>query len=267
MDSDVVCSIIMGNARASMRGTDSRTNPRFFMSLIGNDERYMKTDTPALSNAVCRGGNNNPPDVGPTSNILPEKSTDIGVSLNYAQKKDRQWFVLRATYNRLQTAYDTLIKEKIEAYIPKHYVIKIKNGKKKRILEPLLPNFIFVYSTKNEIMECVNQHPDISYLRFYRDKTKNLNPDDGKHPPLIIDYHEMMNFIHTTSIDDEHIKLVDTEQCHYKSGDRVRVIDGKFKGVIGRVARFSGQQRVVVKVKGLCLVATAYVPSAFIEKI
>ena len=75
----------------------------------------------------------------------------------------------------------------------------------------------------------------------------------------------MMNFIRLTSIDDEHIKMVVREHCHYKSGDMVRVIDGKFKGIIGRVARVGGQQTVVVEVEGLCLVATAYIPSAFIE--
>ena len=46
----------------------------------------------------------------------------------------------------------------------------------------------------------------------------------------------------------------------------VRVTDGEFKGVEGRVARVSGQQRVVVEVEGVCLISTAYIPSAFIEK-
>lgn len=228
----------------------------------------MKTDTPALSNAVNRGGGNNPPDVGLTSNVLPETiRTGIGVSSGYAQKDNHLWYVLRATYNRTKTAYEILVNEQIEAYIPQHYVQKEINGKKKRIMEPLLPNLIFVYSTLEEIMGCIKEHPEISYLRFYRNKTKDLNTQDGKHPPLTIEYHEMMNFIRTTSIDDEHIKLVDVKQCHYKSGDLVRIVDGKFKGVTGRVARVSGQQRVVVEVEGLCLVATAYVPSAFIGKL
>ena len=45
----------------------------------------------------------------------------------------------------------------------------------------------------------------------------------------------------------------------------VKVIDGEFKGVTGKVARIAGQQRVVVKISGLCLVATAYIPTDFIE--
>ena len=101
VDSDVVCSTIMGNARASMRGMDSRTNPRFFMSLIGIDERYMKTDTPALSNAISQGGGTNPPDVGLASVVLPEAvHIGQGVSSDYAPKENHHWFVLRATYGR-----------------------------------------------------------------------------------------------------------------------------------------------------------------------
>ena len=46
-----------------------------------------------------------------------------------------------------------------------------------------------------------------------------------------------------------------------------RVTEGDFTGVEGRVARVSGQQRVVVEIEGLCIVTTAYIPSAFIEKI
>lgn len=75
----------------------------------------------------------------------------------------------------------------------------------------------------------------------------------------------MMNFIKTTSTENEHVRLVSSEQCHYKSGDIVKVINGEFEGVIGKVARIAGQQRVVVEVSGLCLVATAYIPKDFIE--
>ena len=51
----------------------------------------------------------------------------------------------------------------------------------------------------------------------------------------------------------------------FKKGQMVRVTDGAFKGVIGRVARWQGQQRVGVVVDDLVTVVTAYVPSAFLE--
>ena len=47
----------------------------------------------------------------------------------------------------------------------------------------------------------------------------------------------------------------------------MRVVDGAFKGVIGRVKRWQGQQRVGVIIGDMATFATAYVPSAFLEKI
>ena len=48
---------------------------------------------------------------------------------------------------------------------------------------------------------------------------------------------------------------------------RVRVTEGKFKGVTGIVARIHGQQRVAVVIEGVLAVATAYVPSAFLQRL
>lgn len=98
------------------------------------------------------------------------------------------------------------------------------------------------------------------YNHFERDEF-------GKNPPLIVDYKKMEQFISLTTIMNEHIKIVDNKACNFKSGDFVRVTDGMFKGIEGRVARVSGQQRVIVELKGLCLVATAYIPTSFIERL
>ena len=51
----------------------------------------------------------------------------------------------------------------------------------------------------------------------------------------------------------------------FKTGQTVRIIDGAFKGVIGKVARYQGQQRVAIIIDGLLTIASAYVPKAFIE--
>ena len=45
------------------------------------------------------------------------------------------------------------------------------------------------------------------------------------------------------------------------------ITDGEFRGVRGRVARLAGQQRVVVDLLGQFLIATAYIPTAFLTKI
>ena len=198
--------------------------------------------------------------------VLPEaQSSQTGVSSGYVQKPDHHWFVLRVTYNRTQKVYDILSNSGVQTYMPMHYVVKKEIGKKRRILQPLLPNLFFVYSTREAANSIVKKKgDDLSIIKYYLDKTKPLDPN-GKHPPLTIPFSAMKNFIKATSTENEHVRIVSPEQCHYKSGDAVKVVDGEFKGVTGKRARIAGQQRVVVEISGLCLVATAYIPTDFIR--
>ena len=265
--SDVVCSTIIGNARASVRGIDNRTIPRFFMSIIADLTSDIKNDMNALLNAHTPKGRSKSPHVGLTSNVLPEaQRSQTGVSSDYVQKANHEWFVLRVTYNRTQKACDIISTANVQSYMPMHYIIKKEIGKK-RILQPLLPNLFFVYATRETVNSIIKKKgEETSVLKFYLDKTKPLE-DNGKHPPLTIPFTSMTNFIKATSTDSEHVRIVSAEQCHYRSGDIVKVIDGEFKGVTGRVARIAGQQRVVVEISGLCLVATAYIPNGFLETV
>lgn len=218
-----------------------------------------------LPNVDTRRGGQNPltPDLSPVSS--PEnQELKTGVSVRFAPDPNKRWYVLRVTYNRIIKAYELLKKDKVEIYIPMHHVQKMIHDKKKRVLEPLIPNIIFVYTTLDYITEFVKYNPENTFINFYLNHCKL--DKFGKNPPLTVGYNEMMNFINITSVDNDHIKVVTPEQCHYKSGDVVRIIDGDFKGVTGRVARVSGQQRVVVELEGLCLIATAYIPSGFLVK-
>lgn len=221
----------------------------------------------ALINAHTHRGRNRSSYAGLTSNVLPEaQRSQTGVSSDYAQKANHEWFVLRITYNRIQKAHGIISASDIQSYMPMHYAIKKEIGKKKRILQPLLPNLLFVYATREAVNSIIkNKGAETSILKFYLDKTKPLE-ENGKHPPLTIPFAAMTNFIKVTSTNNDHVRIVSSEQCHYKSGDIVKVIAGEFEGVTGKVARIAGQQRVVVEISGLCLVATAYIPTDFIIK-
>ena len=125
-------------------------------------------------------------------------------------------------------------------------------------------SFLYIPPEKSQIPLSRKKDEDTPILKYYLDKTRPKETN-GKHPPLTIPFDAMTNFIKATSTESDHVRIVSNEQCHYKSGDIVKVIDGEFKGVTGRVARIAGQQRVVVEIAGLCMVATAYIPSAFLE--
>lgn len=215
-----------------------------------------------LSNVSNPRGGSDPP-TSDLSLVSPPK-IQKGVSVEYAQDDNKEWFVLRVTYNRITKACELLREVNIEYYFPQHHVQKIVKGRKKRVLEPFLPNLIFVYSTKESIYSFIKKNPRNNFINFYYNHFKE---EGDRNPPLVVGYREMMNFIKVTSVDNEHIRIVNPGQCHYKNGDIVRVMEGNFAGVEGRVARVAGQQRVVVEIKGVCAVVTAYIPNAFLMKI
>lgn len=207
-------------------------------------DKGSKKHTSALPNADTRRGGNNPSCAGLTSSALPEvqsnyaENSHTGVSSGCVHKEKKLWFVLRATYGRAEKALGVLQTANVETYLPKHYVVKEINGKRKLVHEPLLPNFIFAQMTRKKSYEFVKE-PAITarWLKYYTDKTKPVEKETGKNPPLTIPDNEMLNFIKLTSVNSKHIMVLPPERCHFKSGDLVRVIDGAFTGVVGRVGR------------------------------
>lgn len=234
--------------------------------------KESRNNTSALPNADSRRGGKTPSSARLTSCTSPEVRSDAaensqtGVSSDYAQEEKEQWFVLRATYGRTEKALGALQTANIETYLPMHYVIKEIDGRRKLVHEPLLPNIIFARMTRQKTHEFVKDPaPTAKWLKYYTDKTKPVERSTGKNPPVIIPDNEMLNFIRLTSVNSEHIMVLPPERCHFKSGDLVRIIEGPFTGIIGRVARAAGQQRVVVEIEGLCNIATAYIPNDFMQ--
>jgi transcription antitermination factor NusG len=178
---------------------------------------------------------------------------------------NKRWYVFRASYGREDKAADYIVNDGTYVYIAKHYAHKIVNGKQKMVLETLVPNLIFVYTTDGKAEEYIKNCPPLSYLTYYYNHF--AQNEMGKNPPLTVSCKEMENFIIATCNKSEHLKFVNESQCHFKGGETVRVIEGLFKGVEGRVARVAGQQRVVLSLSNIGLISTAYIPTAFLMPI
>lgn len=228
-----------------------------------------------LLNVHTRRGEKEPSYTGLTSDVSPEvqspqaENSHTGVSSNFAPEAKvttKQWFVLRATYGRTDKACEELGKGGVRTYAPTHYALKDINGKKKRVKVPLLPNIIFARMTRQHANSFLKAPaPTAYYLKFYLDKTGEVEKKTGLNPPVVIPDAEMDNFIAATSVPSEHTMMLPKDRVHYKSGDIVRVIKGDFKGVTGKVARAVGQQRVAIDMDALGTFVTAYIPNDFME--
>lgn len=206
------------------------------------------------------------PGVGLTSRT-PSTSDNVrnGVSVENVPLRNKQWFVLRVSYGRIDKAKTLVEANGLEHYIPMRYKEIKKQDKKRIVTEPLLPSFIFVHAEAEQVETLLHDNKVVaneskSLLSYYFDHTVYRQDYPDRNPPLTIRDEDMNNFIRLTSIKNPHIIPITSNNIQFKLGDNVVVTEGEFKGIHGRVARIAGQQRVVVELFNGCLVATAYVP-------
>lgn len=242
----------------------------------------MKVDEWTSEDVHTSGGGEYPPCAGLTSNALPEaqstmsvESSQTGVSTKNAllatkPKAQREadiphWYALRTTYGREKKAYDYMTAKGITAFYPTTNVVKLIKGKRKVVTESRLPNIFFAYGTEEQLKEYVFDNVNLPFLRFYYRHIHEGNTI--KKTPLIVPDNQMesLKIICAADADNTFVSLGEVPK--FEKGQLVKVIDGAFKGVIGRVARWQGQQRVGVVVDDLVTVVTAYVPSAFLMEI
>ena len=188
-----------------------------------------------------------------------------GVSVENVPTRSTQWFVLRVSYGRIIKAKAFVEAKELECYVPLRYKEIRKQGKKQIITEPLLPSFLFVHASAEQVDSLLQDKSikhlvNIALLSYYYDHTSHCEKSPTKNPPLVISDSAMDNFIRLTSIHNPHIIPVTSENIKYKLGDEVVITEGDFKNICGRVARIAGQQRVLVELFDGYLVATAYVP-------
>lgn len=232
----------------------------------------------AISDVKCTGGNKQkPPYAGLASDVFPEvqkplmaNSSDLGVSTRNAQLGSRpnitsHWYALRTTYNREKKANEFFIAHNIETFYPTLKKVKLINGKKVTLEVSRIPNVFFAYGTEEEMKTFVYDNVNLPFLRFYYQRTR-LGNKIIKTPLIVPD--SQINSLKIICASDADDIITSTEEIvRFKEGQLVRIIDGKFKGVVGIIARYQSQQRVGIIIDGLLTVCTAYVPSAFLEVI
>lgn len=237
----------------------------------------------ATSDVKCIvGADLSPLSAGLTSNALPEaqstvsaESSQIGVSTRNAhiaskpkapkEEDSPHWYALRTTYGREKRAYDYMTAKGITAFYPTTNVVKLIKGKRKVVTESRLPNIFFAYGTEEQLKSFVYDNVNLPFLRFYYRHVHEGNKI--KKTPLIVPDNQMESLKIICEAEASDIIVSLSSVPNFQTGQMVRVVDGAFKGVIGRVKRWQGQQRVGVIIGDMATFATAYVPSAFLEKI
>lgn len=144
-------------------------------------------------------------------------------------------------------------------------VTKLVNGKRKTLCVSRLPNIFFAYGTEEVIKSYVYDNVNLPYLRFYYRHQHNGNRI--KRIPMVVPNDQIQSLKVICQAEADDIILAPFNIHKFSVGQRVRIVEGEFKGVVGRVARYQGQTRVGIYIDGLLTIATAYIPKNFIVPI
>ena len=177
------------------------------------------------------------------------KNTSAGVlsSCQYS------WFALRATYSRELKIRDQLAERGVRTFVPmiwKRCPVKPGMTQTKKLV-PAISSLCFVHWTKADIDAYIRSFGDVKPVNYYWDRTKNA--------PLVVPDKAMEDFITVSSSMDEELIYI-TDICpKLKEGQSVRVKEGPFKGIEGKVVRIKKSRRILVELPGMLAVATTYI--------
>ena len=222
----------------------------------------------ATSDVKCTvGADQSPLSTGLASDVLPEVQKPIkptnsqtGVSTNNVLSKTSvdtnkdakdtpHWYALRTTYGREKKAYNYLLSKNVVAFYPTLKSVKLVDSKRITVEESRIPNIFFAYGTEEELKTFVYDNVNLPYLRFYYRHTHVGNKIVKA--PLVVPDNQMNSLKIICAADSDDIIASTEEVEKFKSGQKVRITEGKFAGVTGIVARYQSQQRVGIVINGL----------------
>ena len=162
------------------------------------------------------------------------------------------WYAIHTRSHFEQKVYDGLRGKSIEAFLPRIQMLSRRKDRRKKILVPMLPGYIFVHMDGDpehywDIIKTVG----VVRMIGFEGKPVPANDEEVK-ALMILDGTDRT--VHN--------------KAYMKRGDRVMVMEGPLKGLVGLYLRHKGQSdKVVVSVELLRRSLAVEIEDGVLEKI
>lgn len=175
-----------------------------------------------------------------------------GISMN-------NWYALRATYSRELKVQTLLNSMGIRTFVPMMWRKRTVDGHEEKRLVPAVSGLIFVHWDRESLDSFIRSFGEARPVNYYWDRTAAR--------PLTVPDKAMEDFISIASTMDEDIIYLTEVSDKLREGQTVKVKDGPFKGVEGKIVRIRKSRRILVELPGMLAVASTYVSPNEIELI
>lgn len=124
-------------------------------------------------------------------------------------------------------------------------------------LVPAVSNLLFVRAGQNELYDFFKSMGESCPARFIWDKaTRN---------PITVPDKAMADFITVSKAMLEDTVYLSELNSTLREGQKVRILEGPFAGVEGRIVRIRRSRRILVELPGMLAIAATFIPSDNLE--
>ena len=181
---------------------------------------------------------------------------------HFRRKKDIfaymiRWYAIRVSYGRVMKFSTHLQSIGIECFVPMCKKTVKKAEKTETQIVPAVSNLCFVHASRAAI--------DDIFLSMGDNKTAHYIWDKSTRQPIFVPDKQMQGFIQISRVMSDDVLYLNDITSRLREGQRVRVLEGPFKGVEGVVMRVKRSRRVIVDFPGLLAIATTYIQAQHLE--
>lgn len=161
------------------------------------------------------------------------------------------WYALRVSYGRVLKMAAMFDEAGIECFVPMCRKKIEKDGQKMTVVAPAVSNLCFVHVERSVLDEFL--------MSLGEDRPVHYIWDKATRQPIIVKDKPMQDFIQVSRVMSDEVLYLKDISDKLRQGQKVRVVDGPFKGVEGVVVRVKRSRRVMVELPGMLAIATAYI--------
>lgn len=167
------------------------------------------------------------------------------------------WYALRVTYGRELKFQQRLRDAGFETFVPMKRKTIEKCDRKITLVVPAVSNLCFVNSRKHDLDAFMTSLGESCAARYIWDRATS--------GPAVVPDKPMQDFMHICNVMSDEVLYINELSSKLKAGQKVRVLEGPFRGVEGVVVRIKRSRRVVVELPGMLAVATTYISPKELE--
>ena len=152
------------------------------------------------------------------------------------------------------------LEDRLDYYLPKHFVLRRYATGMKRVLDPLLPSMVFARGRFSEVHRFQSIYSFIGFATL---------PKDGHRTPIVVPDPDMENFRIVADKCRDDLTYYSPREMKMHKGEYIRIIGGLFDGAVAKLVKVPGKRnrKLVVELPGIAEIATTSIEPQFVRKI